>query len=74
MAKSFAKDPTADMYDMFSNVPYIDNKSYSTVKYFTPSYAPKGDPEFIITELKQYEKPNRKITNKLSPAKQRKGS
>ena len=74
MAVSIVKDPTAEMYEMFCDVPYIDNKSYSTVKSFTPTYAPKGDPEFIITELKQYEKPNRKITNKLPPAKQRKGS
>ena len=65
MAKMIAKDPTAEMYDMFSHVPHIDNKSYSTVKYFTPSYAPKGDPEFIITKLNQYEKPNRKIGDKL---------
>lgn len=74
MAVSIVKDPTAEMYEMFCNVPYIDNKSYSTVKFFTPSYPSKCNPEFIITELKQYEKSNRKVANKLSPAKQRKGT
>lgn len=74
MAVTIATDPTADMYEMFCDTPYIDNKSYSTVKLFTPTYPTKCKPEFIITELKQYEKPNRKVTNKLPPAKQRKGS